>query len=387
MTMPTIKYACVAVTIGAVAWIPGPYRLPLILALACLLGMVLMLAVVLDRDSSEPLPREAGKKENDAARAAAPAIRTLIIGAGSIGRTLAESLEAKGKYQVVGFVDDHLEPGEEHEGWPVLGKREETLALVREHGIDEVLLAHAPTWQHCLAEELAASCPQVRVRIVPSAYEAMMRMTTVESLGDIAVVRLITEADGITTTIKRTVDLLVALLSLILLAPLMLVVAILIKLTSPGPAIFAQERVGRYGKTFTVYKFRTMVPDAEAQTGPVLSNGKQDARLTPLGSRLRSFRIDEIPQLWNVLRGEMSLVGPRPERPIFVEQFVREAPIYARRHQVRPGITGLAQICGGYHTDWRDKLRFDLIYVSHQSLWLDLSIMLRTIRVCCFPDH
>lgn len=387
MTMPLIKYACVAAAIGAAAWVPGIYRLPLMLALACLMGTLLLVAVVLDRDSSESLPQKASKESKTSVDEEATAIRTLIVGAGSIGRTLAESLEAKGKYQIVGFVDDHLEPGEQHEGWMVLGKREETLALVREHAIEEVLLAHAPTWQHRLAEDLAASCPQVRVRIVPSAYEAMMRMTTVESLGDVAVVRLVTEADRITTAIKRGVDLFVALLSLILLAPLMLVVAILIKLTSPGPAIFAQERVGRYGRTFTVYKFRTMVPNAEAQTGPVLSNGKQDARLTPLGSRLRAFRIDEIPQLWNVVRGEMSLVGPRPERPVFVEQFVQEAPIYAKRHEVRPGITGLAQICGGYHTDWRDKLRFDLIYVSHQSLWLDVSIMLRTIRVCCFPDR
>ncbi|HLV79476.1 MAG TPA: sugar transferase [Chthonomonadaceae bacterium] len=370
------------------AWVPGTYRHPLILALGCLLGLLVMLAVVLERDSQEPLHRDAGKTEGQVYdRANAPAIRALIVGSGPIGRTLAESLESRGKYQVVGFVDDHLEPGDAVEGWPVLGKREQTLALIREHAIEEVLLAPAPAWQHSLAEELAASYPQVQVRIVPSSYEAMMRMTTVESLGDIAVVRLISEADRVTMAIKRSVDLIVALLGLLLLAPVILVVAILIKLTSPGPAIFAQERVGRYGRTFTVYKFRTMVADAEAQTGPVLSDGKQDVRLTPLGSRLRAFRIDEIPQFWNVLRGEMSLVGPRPERPVFVEQFLQEAPIYARRHQVRPGITGLAQICGGYHTDWRDKLRFDLIYVSHQSLWLDLSIMLRTIRVCCFPDH
>ena len=129
-----------------------------------------------------------------------------------------------------------------------------------------------------------------------------------------------------------------------------------------------------------------MVADAEASSGPVLANGTKDLRLTPLGKWLRLFRFDELPQLWNVLRGEMSLVGPRPERPVFVDKFLESVPAYAQRHLVRPGITGLAQVCGGYHTDARDKLRFDLIYVSHRSVWLDLSILLRTVLVVVLPN-
>ncbi len=128
-----------------------------------------------------------------------------------------------------------------------------------------------------------------------------------------------------------------------------------------------------------------MVSDAESRTGPVLSSGREDSRLTSIGRWLRLFRFDELPQLWNVLRGEMSLVGPRPERPCFVEEFERTIPAYAKRHQVRPGITGLAQVLGGYHTDARDKLRFDLIYVSHQSLWMDLTILFRTVWVVVAP--
>jgi len=162
-------------------------------------------------------------------------------------------------------------------------------------------------------------------------------------------------------------------------APLMLLVAALIKLTSPGPIIFAQERVGQLGRVFRLYKFRTMRQDAEAQTGPVLSMGSLDARMTPVGKWLRIFRIDELPQLWNVLRGEMSVVGPRPERPFFVEQFATRDPVYVRRHAVRPGITGMAQVLAGYHTDARDKLRFDLIYITHQSVGLDLKILWFTL--------
>ena len=179
----------------------------------------------------------------------------------------------------------------------------------------------------------------------------------------------------------------VALLGLLCLWPLLALVALLVKRTSPGPIIFAQERIGHHGKPFILFKFRTMRQDAELSTGPVLSPGDADCRLTPVGRALRRFRIDELPQLWNVLRGDMSLVGPRPERPYFVQQFEQIVPTYSHRHLARPGITGLAQVCGDYHTDARDKLRFDLIYVSHQSLWLDISILMRTVMVVLFPDR
>jgi lipopolysaccharide/colanic/teichoic acid biosynthesis glycosyltransferase len=130
-----------------------------------------------------------------------------------------------------------------------------------------------------------------------------------------------------------------------------------------------------------------MVQDAEARTGPVLSSGRDDSRLTLIGRWLKLFRLDELPQLWNVVRGEMSLVGPRPERPCFVAEFEQSIPGYGKRHQVRPGITGLAQVCGGYHTLAQDKLRFDVFYVANQSVWLDLSIVWRTVLVVLTGRH
>jgi len=316
-------------------------------------------------------------------------IRALIIGAGEVGQTLAAHLEASGRYQVIGFVDDQLDPIEasEIENEKLLGTRRDTALLVKQYAIGEVFVAYAPTWQQRLAEQLAMESPDVSIRVVPSPYESMMHVGGVEHLGDIALVRLQTTPGRFTEVTKRTFDIVMALFGLTVTSPFLLVCGVLVRLTSRGPVIFAQERIGRYGKPFLVYKFRTMHHNAEQATGPVLATGKNDSRLTGVGRWLRLFRIDEIPQLWNVLRGEMSLVGPRPERPVFVEEFERQIPTYSKRHQVRPGITGLAQVYGGYHTDARDKLRFDLIYISHQSLWYDLTILFRTIQVVVFPKH
>ena len=312
--------------------------------------------------------------------------RILIVGAGKVGQTLATSLDGLGENFVVGFVDDDPEcifPGD----WPILGTRDQIPEIIKKHFIDEVIFAYAPTWQQQMAEHIALNYPDIAVRVVPSPYEAMLTLTDVESHGDIAIVRLVTKANDLRDSVKRLSDIVFSLVGLTLLSPFCVIVAIIIKLTSKGPAIFSQERVGRFGRTFTLYKFRTMITDAETRTGPVLAKGTLDNRLTSIGKWIRLTRFDEVPQLWNVLRGEMSLVGPRPERPIFVDEFLIQTPAYAQRHQVRPGISGLAQICGGYHTDARDKLRFDLIYVSHYSLWLDISILIRTILVVVLPNR
>ena len=310
--------------------------------------------------------------------------RALIVGAGYVGRTLARELEATGRWSVVGFVDD-LEQQVVADDCQILGQRDQTVALASQYHVDEVFVAYAPTWQQQLAEELTCQCPNVRVSAVPSPYEAALRIAQDQSVGDIALMHLAGGFSPRHEFTKRTFDIVSAAIGLILLAPLLAFVAVLVRLTSAGPALFSQERVGRYGKTFKIYKVRTMVVDAEAKTGPVLASGKNDARLTGVGKFLRSCRLDEIPQLWNVLRGDMSIVGPRPERPTFVKTFESRTPTYARRHQVRPGITGLAQVRGTYHTDARDKLRFDLIYVAHQSIWLDLRILFWTIKVVLCP--
>ncbi|PWM79010.1 MAG: sugar transferase [Phascolarctobacterium sp.] len=180
--------------------------------------------------------------------------------------------------------------------------------------------------------------------------------------------------------LKRTLDIIVALAALIILLPVMLITAIIVKLDSPGPVIYSQVRVGRFGKEFKVHKFRSMRQDAEAKTGPVLA-GENDPRITKFGRFMRATRLDELPQLINVLKGEMSIVGPRPERPFFVEQFIKEKPEYAYRHNVKPGITGLAQIAGKYNTTAYDKLVYDLIYIQNVSVINDLTIMLQTLKV------
>ena len=336
-----------------------------------------LLSFVRRQDSvlEEPVPSVKKEKFLNGKRAR----RVLIVGTGSVGRSLAQQMDADPRYEMVGFVDDQV-VSEEDIQWPLLGPNRATSRLVREHSIDDVLVAYAPTWQQELVDEITLSGQSVRVRVVPSTYEIMMPAPHIESIGDVALLPLLVGQKQASDFVKRFFDMLTAVLGIIFLSPLIIITAILVAITSPGPVLYNQERIGKDNKSFTLLKFRTMRLDAENGTGPVLSAGKIDTRLTPIGRWLRLVRLDEIPQLINVLRGEMSLVGPRPERPHFVNQFIVRNPIYAYRHEVRPGITGLAQVHGGYYTDARDKLRFDLFYVSHHSLLLDISILFQTFR-------
>uniref|UniRef100_UPI003AF06BCD sugar transferase n=1 Tax=Phascolarctobacterium faecium TaxID=33025 RepID=UPI003AF06BCD len=180
--------------------------------------------------------------------------------------------------------------------------------------------------------------------------------------------------------LKRILDIAVAVIALIILSPVMLITAVMIKLDSKGPVLYSQERVGLYGKIFFVHKFRSMKQDAEAKCGPVLA-AEGDTRITKFGRLMRATRLDELPQLFNVLKGEMSIVGPRPERPFFVKQFIAQKPEYDYRHNVKPGITGLAQIAGKYNTSAYDKLIYDLLYIQDFSVKTDLMIMLQTFKV------
>lgn len=217
--------------------------------------------------------------------------------------------------------------------------------------------------------------------IVPTIYEMACKNTKLLIADDIPMQRitrlLLTTEQKI---LKRLLDIAVAIPAVIILLPLMAVTAAAIKLDSKGSVFYSQERVGLYGKTFKVYKFRSMRQDAEAESGPVLAK-EGDSRITKVGRFIRATRIDELPQLFNVLKGEMSIVGPRPERPFFVEQFIKEKPEYAYRHNVKPGITGLAQITGKYNTTAYDKLIYDLIYIQEVSIKTDLIIMLQTLKV------
>jgi exopolysaccharide biosynthesis polyprenyl glycosylphosphotransferase len=183
---------------------------------------------------------------------------------------------------------------------------------------------------------------------------------------------------------KRLFDLVASVCGLILASPLMLLSAIMLKIESPrDPIFYHQERVGLDGKTFIIHKFRSMKSDAEAKTGPVWSAGDHDPRITAVGRFMRKTRLDEIPQLWNVLRGYISLIGPRPERPAFVETLTRQIPFYGQRHVVKPGVTGWAQVRYSYGASVEDaieKMQYDLYYVKHMSLMFDLMIALETIK-------
>lgn len=180
--------------------------------------------------------------------------------------------------------------------------------------------------------------------------------------------------------VKRLIDIVASLLILVITAPIILITAILVKLTSPGPVFYKQIRITKDQREFGILKFRTMSATAERDSGPVLASAN-DARVTSIGKYLRSLRIDELPQLFNVLIGDMSLVGPRPERPFFVEQFKKENHDYYLRHNVRAGITGYAQVYGKYATDFNSKLNFDLVYIKKFSFVLDVKIMLQTIKI------
>jgi len=182
---------------------------------------------------------------------------------------------------------------------------------------------------------------------------------------------------------KRLFDVGAALVGFIILSPLLILTALLVCLTSRGPIIYMQERVGKDGKNFNMYKFRTMKVDAEKNTGPVWAQSNDD-RLIPIGKLLRKAHIDELPQLWNILIGEMSLIGPRPERPIFVEKFKEEIIGYEKRLRVKPGLTGLAQVWHRYDETFADvkkKLKYDLLYIRKMNFWADLGIIMRTFRV------
>lgn len=217
--------------------------------------------------------------------------------------------------------------------------------------------------------------------LIPNAYEVFCSGMTLDKIDDVPVfrpqrLRLTLEQ----RSLKRILDIVVALLGFLAALPFMLLTAIAIKIFDPGPAFYSQERSGRYEKPFKVYKFRTMRVDAEKLSGPMLAQ-ENDPRITRLGAFLRAVRLDELPQIWNVLVGDMSIVGPRPERPFFVEQFKQEIPEYVYRMNVKPGITGLAQVYGKYNTTAYDKLIYDLVYIQNAGIRMDLTIIIQTVRV------
>ncbi len=256
--------------------------------------------------------------------------------------------------------------------------------LIDRLGVQDVLIALGAD-DHAYLDEVLRVCDgrPVALKLVPDFYTVIGGMARTEHMYGLPLIEVLPEPiPAWERHTKRILDVAVSAVVLAVGMPLWLLVAALVKLTSPGPAIYRQTRTGRHGKPFTIYKFRTMEDDAERHTGPVWAQ-KGDPRYTPIGPHLRTLRIDEIPQMWNVLKGEMSLVGPRPERPYFVDRLAREIPLYSRRHRIQPGITGLAQVKWRYDQDLEDvrqKLKYDLFYIENMSLRMDFQILLQTIR-------
>jgi exopolysaccharide biosynthesis polyprenyl glycosylphosphotransferase len=247
------------------------------------------------------------------------------------------------------------------------------------HSFDAIVLAPGMARERALVER----CAQMgkTVMAVPALMEMSLLRAKLHEMDDLLVVEL--RSPRLTCgqeLMKRFFDLAIATILLTLLSPLLLMIAALIRLTSKGPAVFKQDRVGRDGVEYELYKFRTMVVNAERDTGPVFAR-ESDPRITRLGNILRATRVDELPQLVNVLVGNMSLIGPRPERQVFVSAFRETMPDYDLRLGVKPGITGLAQVAGSYSTPVEHKLRLDLLYISDYSLMRDIWIVLRTILV------
>ncbi len=313
--------------------------------------------------------------------------RTIVVGAGWAGKTIANTVAefASAHFEIVGFVDD--DPAKQRqtiEHIPVIGTTAELTNLVQKLTVTDVVLAITRDLQgEVLATLLACYEQGLRVSTMSELYERLTDRVPVEHLGGSWFVALPLDGQGQNISYriaKRGIDLAFSLVGLLIFVLIFPFLWIFIKLDSPGPAFYRQKRVGRRGKIFELVKLRSMIIDAEGDGQPRWAERK-DERITRVGRILRRTRLDELPQLWNVLRGEMSLVGPRPERPEFVGELQSQIPFYRTRLTVKPGLTGWAQVYYDYGNsvvDALEKLRYDLYYIKHQSLQLDLIILLKT---------
>lgn len=309
--------------------------------------------------------------------------RVLIIGAGSLGRLLADHLLAHREtgLTIVGFLDDDpAKAGAVHEGIRVLGTTADLEATLEAHDVDAACVA-IPKGNRDKVERLveALHAAYAAVYFVPDVVELLTLRAAVEDLHGLPVIHLsASPLAGGGAAVKRALDFALGLVGVILFLPLWLVIALLIKREDGGPVLYRQERMGLDGRRFRMIKFRSMRVDAEG-SGPVMAS-RDDDRKTRFGGFLRRWSLDETPQFVNVLLGEMSLVGPRPERPEFVSEFAGRMPEYVLRHRVKSGITGWAQVNGlRGATSIRRRLEYDLYYIQNWSLWFDIKIILLTL--------
>jgi exopolysaccharide biosynthesis polyprenyl glycosylphosphotransferase len=318
--------------------------------------------------------------------------RVLVVGAGAVGQILSQAIHDYrwAGLELVGYVDDDkTKQGATCAGYPVLGALEDVGGVVTRQGIDEVILALPPRAQERARDViLALQELPVNVRIVPDVFELVFIRASVEEFGGIPLIGLREPAiEGPDRVVKRLFDLIVGGLALVLLSPLLLVAALAVRMDWSGPILFRQQRIGEGGRPFQMLKFRTMHAGAETdehrlarETGqgpPTFVKQRDDPRITRVGRVMRRFSIDELPQLLNVLKGDMSLVGPRPELPWLVERY---EPWHRKRFAVPQGMTGWWQVNGrSDHADHTLRVEDDLYYIRNWSIWLDIRILLMTL--------
>ena len=308
--------------------------------------------------------------------------KVLIVGAGDAGNLILEKIHDSPSlgYRPIGFLDDGR-VGQTAFRLPVLGQIDELGTIVEQYSIDEVIVA-LPEASHNELLSVISRCEdgRVSIKVFPDVFQIMASEVNV---GDLNGLPLLTMRDvalrGWRLTLKRIVDMIGSAIILVFISPFLLLIALLVKLDSPGPALYSQERMGLDASPFPCFKFRSMRADAEAETGPVWAT-KDDPRRTRIGRWLRKYSLDELPNFVNVFLGHMSLVGPRPERPVFVEQFRQMVPRYMERHREKAGITGWAQVNGlrGDTSIW-ERTKYDLYYIEHWSLWFDFKILILTV--------
>jgi Undecaprenyl-phosphate glucose phosphotransferase len=318
--------------------------------------------------------------------------RILIAGSGELGRLVADKIIEHRElgYQIVGFVDDRA-AGDHlgYRGLPLLGTIDEASQIARREAIDHLYVALPPE-EHLRMLQLIESTSRemLDVKVVPDLLQVIALRARLEDLDGVPVINVNdVPLQGFNTIVKRVIDVAISTAALVLLAVPLGIIAAAVKLTSRGPVFYRQERMGLDGKPFTIVKFRSMQHEAERETGPVWAQ-QDDPRVTALGRFLRRSNLDELPQLWNVLRGDMSIVGPRPERPHFVEQFKHRIPQYMLRHKVKAGLTGWAQVNGWRgNTPLEKRIEYDLYYIENWSVRLDLKIMWLTVVKGFFHKH
>lgn len=288
--------------------------------------------------------------------------------------------------QLLGIIVDDDKDKEINEAYSVLGAYDQAEEICRHYMPDAIIMCGTvpdETKENIVREGISCGW---EVFVVPSIYEIMISQTVIEQIDDTPVLKIDSGINPGRDQFKRLMDCVISGAVLLVLSPVMLLIALAVKLDSHGPFLYTQERVGRGDKPFKLYKFRTMKNNAEEQTGPVVSNA-DDTRVTRVGRVLRAVRLDELPQLINVLMGDMSMVGPRPERPFFVKKYENDIPGYSCRHKTKAGITGLAQVMSNYSTSIEDKLRYDLLYNKKYSPLLDLKILFQTMKVILMRDR